>query len=530
MKQANVIETSATVVEPEPAPPAGNSQQMAVQRYENAGAVGKAMTVDELHTRLEFVREVMRKEMQEGQDYGKIPGAGEKPTLLQPGAQKLLMVFNLTAEVKREVLREFPGMPMHREYEFTITVRAPNGKEWDGVGTCSTLESKYRWRKAERKCPQCGQNAIIMGKAEYGGGFVCWKKKGGCDSKFAGNDERITSQPTDRTENEDPADQWNTVRKMAFKRGLVHGAINATNTSELWTQDMEDNADGGSAPAKPASKPKSAGTAAARRQQAPPQQQPAAPAAAPAAAKAPLYPSPEGRVKMIAALKAGKMEERALEYFRKIDGALLPNETLESLPLQFVPASTRQMFLLNKAVQAFDNGQPAVLAFRNALKPEEPKPAPKKEDKTQPELPAAKKPEKPIEVPRDENPDPNSPSAPWRSFPIPFGPHAGITLANVDKKVLFGFWANWQPSPTWKGRDNVERPTKPENLARDKKFRAMIDEAGKHYNFVHPDAEPDPQDGEDEHDHGGAPSGTGSPEGEDGSKEVLLPEEDDVPF
>jgi len=488
--------------------------------------VGKAMTIEELHDRLEFVRAVMRKEMQEGQDYGKIPGAGEKPTLLQPGAQKLLMVFNLTAKVKKEVLREFPGMPMHREYEFTITVQAPNGKEWDGVGTCSTLESKYRWRKAERKCPKCGQNAIIMGKAEYGGGFVCWKKKGGCDAKFASDDEAITSQSSERTENEDPADQWNTVRKIAFKRGLVHGSINATNTSELWTQDMEDNAGDGGAPApRAASKPKSAGTAAARRQA--PAQQQAPPAAAPAAAKAPLYPSEAGRTKMINSLKAGKLDGRALEYFRTV-GCLLPTETLEHLPLKFVPASTRQMFLINKAIVAFDNGEIAATPefWPNPLKPEEPKPAPKKEAK-QPELPAAKAPEpakpseKPIEVPRDENPDPDAPDAPWQSFPIPFGPHAGIMLANVDKKVLFGFWANWQPSPTWTDRQGNERQTKPENLARDKKFRAMLDEAGKHYEFTNPEDEPDELN---------APAGLADHEGGAGEPQDGPDSEDDVPF
>lgn len=35
-----------------------------------------------------------------------------------------------------------------------------------------------------RPCPSCGQKAIIRGKAEYGGGFVCWKKMGGCGAKF----------------------------------------------------------------------------------------------------------------------------------------------------------------------------------------------------------------------------------------------------------------------------------------------------------------------------------------------------------
>ncbi|KKN79618.1 hypothetical protein LCGC14_0338220 [marine sediment metagenome] len=33
-------------------------------------------------------------------------------------------------------------------------------------------------------CPQCGQPAIIKGKEEYGGGWLCWKKEGGCGAKF----------------------------------------------------------------------------------------------------------------------------------------------------------------------------------------------------------------------------------------------------------------------------------------------------------------------------------------------------------
>ena len=33
-------------------------------------------------------------------------------------------------------------------------------------------------------CPKCGAAAIIESKPEYGGGYVCWEKKGGCGAKF----------------------------------------------------------------------------------------------------------------------------------------------------------------------------------------------------------------------------------------------------------------------------------------------------------------------------------------------------------
>ncbi len=49
----------------------------------------------------------------------------------------------------------------------------------------------------ERKmytCPKCGKQTVIEGKPEYGGGFVCWKKQGGCGAKFGKNDPEITAQ------------------------------------------------------------------------------------------------------------------------------------------------------------------------------------------------------------------------------------------------------------------------------------------------------------------------------------------------
>lgn len=36
----------------------------------------------------------------------------------------------------------------------------------------------------QKLCPKCQKPAIIKGKAEYGGGWLCFKKKGGCGAKF----------------------------------------------------------------------------------------------------------------------------------------------------------------------------------------------------------------------------------------------------------------------------------------------------------------------------------------------------------
>ncbi len=227
----------------EPAQGQVTQHTQALMVRETGGAVGRALSLEDLKENLRFVKQVMQDVMTEDVDYGKVPGCGDKPGLFQPGAQKLLMTFQLTDHVIEERVVDFPNY--HREYSFRIGVRAPNGKTWEGVGTCSTLEAKYRWRGGARKCPECGKPTIIKGKEQYGGGWLCWAKKGGCGKTWPDGAREIESQSEEKIENENPADCWNTARKMAFKRGLVHASINATNTSELWSQDLEDLADRG---------------------------------------------------------------------------------------------------------------------------------------------------------------------------------------------------------------------------------------------------------------------------------------------
>lgn len=446
-----------------------NQPQMAVARVES-GAVGRAMTVDELHKHLEFVREVMRKEMKEGVDYGNIPGTSkDKKTLLQPGAQKLMMTFNLTVEVKKETLREFPSMPMHREYEFTIMVKAQNGKAWDGVGTCSTLESKYRYRKAERKCPKCGKESVIAGKEEFGGGWLCWKKKDGCGAKFDENDPAITRQAGGAVENEDPADTWNTVRKMAFKRGLVAAAINATNTSELWTQDMEEiqqneamqkekaRAQRQPPPATPRQQPTQAPTAAAKT---PP------PAAAPAkpAATAPRFATKATLAWMITNLHAKPGEEPrniVTEFFNALGGLLPGTEQLEDLDLRFVPTTPAQLRALGAAIAAFGQGDEAKLPYPLVEPPLPPRSTPKQTEAPKATEPPSKPPLPPtVDAAKQKGPDWF-----WTIFcPIPrkgmtkqeydLHPDSILSLYTAMKsgeeaagKRLWGFAKNWTPEP-----------------------------------------------------------------------------------
>jgi len=57
-------------------------------------------------------------------------------------------------------------------------------------------------------CPECGSTrAVIVGKEEYGGGLVCFKKKGGCGYTWKDGEDSASAKPAKRQPKEKPADK-----------------------------------------------------------------------------------------------------------------------------------------------------------------------------------------------------------------------------------------------------------------------------------------------------------------------------------
>lgn len=193
-----------------------------------------------------FVKECMVK----GVDYGEIPGTGRdgkegKSVLYKPGAEKLCTLFgfsprfSLVEKVEDWTGQDHGGEPLFY-YLYRCSMWRGNTLMAEGDGSCNTFESKYRYRKAERVCPKCKKDTIIKGNAQYGGGWLCFAKKGGCGAKFPDDDSEIKSQVVGRVPNPDVCDMVNTVQKMAQKRALIAVCLIAVNASEFFTQDMED--------------------------------------------------------------------------------------------------------------------------------------------------------------------------------------------------------------------------------------------------------------------------------------------------
>jgi hypothetical protein len=133
-------------------------------------------------------------------DFGRVPGT-DKPTLLKSGAELLCQIFKL-----------YPGKPdMLNTYEdfdgglFSYTVGMPLFHQETmvqvayGMGAGNSQEVKYKYRK---------------------------------DKTSEDKDAKII--------NPEPADQQNTLIKMASKRAFVDAVLKATGASRMFTQDVED--------------------------------------------------------------------------------------------------------------------------------------------------------------------------------------------------------------------------------------------------------------------------------------------------
>ena len=199
--------------------------------------------VDVLKAGVERIRQLQRSLLTKGSDFDTLDGTGDRVVLLKPGAEKLAAFASLVPVFRHHLdIATFPDHPDRITYTVECDLHygsADGPMVGSGVGVCSSWEKKYRWRDSKPVCPTCGKETINKSKHEPG--YYCWKKIGGCGATFGVNDQRVTSQPTGRTENEEPYEQINTFAKMGEKRAHVDATIRTLNASSLFTQDIGDD-------------------------------------------------------------------------------------------------------------------------------------------------------------------------------------------------------------------------------------------------------------------------------------------------
>jgi hypothetical protein len=207
---------------------------------------GLALSFGEMTARVAQLDQFYRDVMQEGTDYGVIPGTA-KPSLYQPGAQLLDQIFGLVpsflVEASSLIDWERPIPFFHYVIRCRLVARRSGELVAEAIGSCNSHEDRYRWRNARKACPRCGIESIARSRAEYGGGYYCNKNQGGCGLSFkAGTPGAVDldAQAAGRSANEDTASLENTILKMSQKRAHVAATLNATGASRIFTQDLED--------------------------------------------------------------------------------------------------------------------------------------------------------------------------------------------------------------------------------------------------------------------------------------------------
>lgn len=158
-----------------------NNQVTALSVIDSIDTNIVARTMDKIHA----FQQVIQQAVKPGHDIGIIPGT-DKPTLLKPGAEKIVMMMGLSSryEIMDKVEDYDKGF---FSYNIRCTLSRQGMDICEGVGNCNSRESKY----------------VKL----------------------------------------DPYSIANTILKMAKKRAYVDAALSVASLSDVFTQDLEDMPD-----------------------------------------------------------------------------------------------------------------------------------------------------------------------------------------------------------------------------------------------------------------------------------------------
>lgn len=197
-------------------------------------------TPKEVLTQIQVIQQLMRDGMTEGEHWGKIPGCGDKPALLKPGAEKLGLMFRLAGKYDVQEVNLPNG---HLDVKVKCALQhIVTGQFWgEGIGSCSTMESKYRYRSG------VGENTNVQVPKNY---WDIRRSKPQEAQELLGGKGYTTKKGEDglwwiyekieKADNPDIADTYNTVRKIAKKRAFVDAMLSATAASDIFTQDIDE--------------------------------------------------------------------------------------------------------------------------------------------------------------------------------------------------------------------------------------------------------------------------------------------------
>ena len=176
-------------------------------------------SVAETVVKVRTLQSTLKTILTENHDYGKIPGCGDKPTLLKPGAEKILMAMGITATYEMiEHTESFDGLGFFA-YTVKCTLLKNGIKITEGLGHANSKEKKWALEYVyEKDLPEGTAKEVLKKKKieTQKGTFYKYEVDADANSKA------------------------NTILKMAKKRAQIDAVLSVASLSEIFTQDFDD--------------------------------------------------------------------------------------------------------------------------------------------------------------------------------------------------------------------------------------------------------------------------------------------------
>ena len=176
-------------------------------------------TVSDTLNKVKTLQSTLKNILVDKHDYGTIPGCGDKPTLLKPGAEKILMALGITSTYELiEHTEDFDGKGFFA-YTVKCTLFKNNAKITEGLGHANSKEKKWALEYVyEKDLPQGTDKDLLKKKKieSSKGTFYKYEVEADANSKA------------------------NTILKMAKKRSQIDAVLTVASLSEIFTQDFDD--------------------------------------------------------------------------------------------------------------------------------------------------------------------------------------------------------------------------------------------------------------------------------------------------
>jgi len=171
---------------------------------------------------------VVKAKLHKDHDYGVIPGT-QKPTLLKPGAEKVIKIFGL-ADTYEVIEQQLDWKKPFFFFQVKCTLRSIKTEKIvsEGLGNCNSMEDRFRWR--------------WLWPNELGPEHKDDKGKPLAELKIKQVESKKHKRwyTMYRVENDNIHTLVNTFLKMGEKRALIDAALHACRLSDLFSQDLED--------------------------------------------------------------------------------------------------------------------------------------------------------------------------------------------------------------------------------------------------------------------------------------------------